>query len=273
MPLKRILESLEDLPEDIRDRKVTDLYVEKDGKYELMDVDGYVPKEQLESFRTTNRELNRKFVSVQKELDRFKDIDPDDYLRRKEIDPDEYHRLKEEAERRANDPDSGKSSALEQRITTMSRDLERITKQMKTYETELATTAKQRDDAHQKLEQHIIDSAVTDLAIKKGVHEDLLWAVKSRAHDSLKRHEGQIVVMDGDDIMLSEKNRGSYMTPDEWIESLVPQIPSLFKSSNGGGANNNGASASPRVKVISRSDPMAIGRHAEDVAVGKTIVQ
>jgi hypothetical protein len=273
MPLKRLLDSLDDLAEDLRDRKVADLYVEKDGKYELPEIDGLVPKEQFETFRTTNRELNRKFVSVQKDLERFKDIDPDTYARLKDIDPDEYQRLKEEAERRANDPDSGKASALEQRISTMARDLERVTKQLKTYETEMASTTKQRDEAHRQLEHHIIDSAVADIAIKKGVHEDLLWAVKAKARDAIRRHEGNLVVMDGEDLRLSEKHKGSYMDPEEWIESLAPEIPSLFKSSGGGGAQNNGTATSPRTRVIPRGDPLAFGRNLEDIASGKAVVQ
>lgn len=84
MALKARYDSLEDVPEDVRQ-----YYVESDGAYEL-DVDGVVPKAKLDEFRDNN-------IRLKKELERMEGVDPERY---QALLAEQKKREREDAERR-----------------------------------------------------------------------------------------------------------------------------------------------------------------------------
>ena len=60
MGMKAIVDSIEDLPEALRE-----FYAEKDGKFQLS-VDGMTSKDKLDEFRTNNVDLLKQLKDIQK---------------------------------------------------------------------------------------------------------------------------------------------------------------------------------------------------------------
>src|ERR1043166_2261184 len=88
MAVRGIYEKPDDAPEALREH-----LIQKDNRY-LLDVEGFVTKDTLDEFRTTNRTLNREREKLQKDLEGMQAQLNDVQTRYKDVDPDEYRSLK-----------------------------------------------------------------------------------------------------------------------------------------------------------------------------------
>lgn len=227
MGLKHTINKLEDVAEGVRA-----LYVQQGDKF-VLDVDGVVPKEKLDEFRTNN-------ITLQQKLDKFKDVDPTKYNELMEID----RKIKEKELL-----DAGKVDELvELRTTTMRNE----------FETEKANLTGQLSTANLKLEQLLIDNVVKTAAIKLGVIPEAVDDVVLRAKGLFRIEDGNpIPKQDGK--VLYGKDGSSPMSVDEWLTGLKSTAKHLFLSSQGSGAGGGGRQGAVNMANLTPAQKIAMG--------------
>lgn len=192
------------------------LYVERDGAWYL-DVEGVVPKERLEEFRTNNRNLTKENAELKKKI---ADIDFDDIedlkAKRKEI--EDGHIKGKKAE-----------EILEQR-----------TKEMKAAHDKALTAEKARaEKAEGDLARLKINDAALSVAMKKGLLPSATEDLTVRAQAVFKLKDGKPTAFQGEAELYGIS--GGPLTVEEWVDGLTKNAPHLFKSSTGGGAGGAGS--------------------------------
>ena len=212
MGMKAIVDSIEDLPEALRE-----FYAEKDGKFQLS-VDGMTSKDKLDEFRTNNVDLLKQLKDMK---GKYGNIDMEKY---------QELMLAEQENKDKEMIDAGKIDEL----------LEERTKRMRE---ELQGTNDELTGNNQKLtarlEKLVIDNAARDAAIKAGV-------VPTAVNDVLSRVRGTFS-LDGDDAMPKDSEGNVIYGSDgstplsiaDWVTGLQKEAPHLFPASSGGGSQHN----------------------------------
>jgi len=175
-----------------------------------LQVDGVVAKEKLDEFRSNN-------ITLSKQLERFKDVDPD--KDRALADLESKGKL------------TGKSNAegdklLEERVTTMRGEFEG---QIKTLSTELGT-------ARSQLEVLLVDNVVRDAAAKSGVTGPAIDDILLRAKAAFKMVNGVATPHDERGSVVYGKDGMTPMPVLDWVANLKKSAPHLFPGSQGSGA-------------------------------------
>lgn len=256
MALKAVLAKKADvdaLPEAQRS-----LYKETDGRF-ILDVEGMVLDEDHGALNTKLAEFRDKNIKLLKDLDKYKDVDPDKYrqtlteleqLKAKGIKPDEMQAAIAAAVEKATGP-------ITERLTAMQTE---------------------RDNAKKALDKKELDDALWKVGMASGVRDEAKEFWLAEASKVFRRDDkGNIAAFNGDQQMFSAR-RGKateLMTAEEWALEVAPKSPSLailYKDSKGGGAQNqlgnlNGA------KVLSRESGEAISGSLEEIAKGTVVVQ
>jgi len=211
MALKNKYAKAEEIPAELKS-----FYVERDGAW-LLD------SERNEELRLTN-------VTVMKERDallkRFDGIDPDDVrsLRTATMKMEEEKRKLEEAAQL-------KAGEFEKVLAA----------RLKEFQDKNLTPLQARAEAAEKrLAVVMIDDAVRDAALKRGVIPSALPDVMARARGALRLVDGQVRVYDGENLVLG-KDGVTPMISAEWVEALVSDAPHLFQANAGGGAAGSGS--------------------------------
>lgn len=86
-----------------------------------------------------------------------------------------------------------------------------------------------------RLEQIVVDKAVTEAALKHGVSETALEDVFSRAKTTFTVVDGQLTAKDG-----ALDAKGNKLSVDGWMATLAEKAPHLFKASSGASAAKPG---------------------------------
>ena len=193
-------------------------YVEKDGVF-ILDAEGVVEKGKLDEFRNNN-------IALQKRLDAFSGIDPEEHKKLAEA----AKKADEEKLKAAGNFDK----LLEQRTTAMKAD----------YDKKLADEAAKAALASKKLEQVLINDAISTAALAKGIRNSALPDVKNRGKVVFKL-DGDKVVAIGDDGQPRFDTTGQPMTIEKWMDALATDAPHLFEESKGGGAPPGGGRGAP----------------------------
>lgn len=215
MALKFKIDKLEDVAEAVRS-----MYVAKDGAYYL-DVDGVVPKERLDEFRSNN-------ITLQQQLDRFKNIDPNKYA--------ELRQIQQEIEEGKLIKEGKLEEVVNLRVGTMKQ----------TYEGQLADMTTQLTNANRQLETLMIDNVVRQVATKAGVIPTAVDDVVLRAKTTYVMEKGVPVPKVNGEIIYG-KDGTTPMPIDEWVTKLRTEAGHLFQGSSGSGAG--GGTAGGRVDV------------------------
>lgn len=218
MPLKLEIDSVDGLPDPVKP-----LYVQKDGKF-VLDVEG-VPdvtglKTALNTERTARGEAEKNLRETAKNLERFKDVDPDKYR-------DLLGREKD--------------------LTTQSKSWETLRDQLNTTH---AQELKARDEQVKGLKgtletQMITNVALTEIEKAQGSSVLLLPHIRDRA--KLVEENGKLFVRLFDDKgnPLID-NQGQYLTIAAFIGQLKQSqdFAGAFKGTgaSGGGADGGGGS-------------------------------
>lgn len=206
MALKGVLDSLDGV-----DESIAKLYTHgADGKYSL-EVEGFVPKSRLDEFRNSN-------VKLMKDMERFKDVDPEKYAAMTE----EHRKIQEKEWIEKGELDK----VVDHRVSTMRAE---FTTKETGYTSKIETQNRQ-------LESLLIDNKVREASIKLGVRATAVDDVLLRAKTLFKIHEGNAVSMDSKGDIKYGKDGTSPMSVGEWVETLKGSAEHLFNGSGGGGA-------------------------------------
>lgn len=202
------------------------LYEPVDGKFRL-NVEGAAPREKLDEFRNNN-------ITLSKQLDAFKGVDPAKYTNLLAI------------EKKLTDKELVDAGKVDEVVAT----------RVQTLKTEHDGAIKglngQLEQATRQLESLLIDSAVRVKALELGVLPTAVDDVMLRAKSSFKIIDGQAVPhQDGRPVY--GKDGVKTMGVDEWIGALSKNAPHLFQANQGGGASGsrNAGRGAPGGKMTS----------------------
>lgn len=238
MALKLKTTTLDEVPEAQRS-----LY-KQDGTEYVLDVDGAVPKEQLDTFRNTN-------IGLKKELEKFKDVDPE-----------EYRSIKKKLEEIEGKDE--KTKADKQTKEELQRQLDAIQKKAKTDLDELQRQMTARDATIQTL---MIDKEVGIMANELGVRPEALVDVTSRAKTVFRLENGVVVAYKPNGEKWYSDGTGEILKIGEWFKMLVKEAPHLFKESQGTGAT--GGTGGNRSGATTGENPFKTGNRTQQALLIK----
>lgn len=228
MALKALLDSLDGLSDDTKK-----LYLPKDGKFQL-DVDGVVPKERLDEFRTNNLTLKQQLEERDAALKKFDGVD---LTKWKELQTtDQKLRDKQLV-------DAGKIDEL------LASKLEPIKKE---FQTQLDSAKKEKDSLRGQMAALMIDEALIKIATTKGLLPSAIDDMLARGRRVFTLKDGKPVALGHDGATLLSK-AGDPVTMESWVGALSTEAGHLFKSSSGGGANGSGHGTNGS-KTITRAE-------------------
>ena len=196
-----------------------------DGKFRL-NVEGAVPREKLDEFRSNNIELLKK-------LELFKDIDPKKYGTLIEL------------EKKVNDKTLVDAGKLEEVINS------RVSSMKQEFETKEQTLTQQLESSNKQLESLVIDSAVRVTALESGVLPTAVDDVMLRARSTFKIIDGK-AVPHADGKPVYGKDGVNTMSVGEWVTALSKNAPHLFGSTQGGGSRGStrtGSGTAPKSSI------------------------
>lgn len=235
MGLKYVIDKLEDVAEASRG-----LYVQRDGKFYL-DVDGVVPKERVDEFRNNNIEL-------QKQLDKYKNIDPTKYAELKQIQQEiEEGKLIKEGK-------------LEEVVNL------RVGNMKTTYEGQLNDANTALANANRQLETLMIDNVVRAEATKAGVVATAVDDVILRAKTTYVIEKGVPVPKANGEVVYGKDGK-TPMPISEWMTGLRGTAGHLFQGSTGSGAGGGGKG--PGGVDVSKMTPAQKIQHGLNMGLNK----
>lgn len=228
MGLKFQISALTDVAEAVRG-----MY-RQEGSVYVLDVEGAVPKERLDEFRTNN-------ITLQQQLDKLKDIDPVKYR-----DLTALQRKLEEKELL----DKGEvDKVVGIRVEQMRTELQ----------TTIDTQGAQLTAAQTQLNKLLVDNVVKSAALKHGVLADAV-------DDVVLRAKNLYVVKDGVPTPTNEKGEVIYSTDgktpmpvEEWLTNLKKSAKHLFAGSSGGGAGGGHRSGSMDISTLTPAQKINLG--------------
>lgn len=229
MGLKFVVDSVDGL-----DASIAALYSKNtDGKYYL-EVDGAVAKDKLDEFRNNN-------VKLLKDLEKFKNIDPNQYQ--------ELLTLKAKSDEMKLIDAGELDKVVEQRVGQMRG----------SYEEQINNLTKNYGVAQRQLESLLIDSAVRDAAIKVGVQPTAIEDVLLRAKATFQIKDGVSIPIDSTGNTIYGKDGATPMSVQDWTSGLKKQAPHLFQGSQGGGAQGNGPGSVPNSDKMTSAQKITAG--------------
>lgn len=229
MALKYQVEKLEDVPEGQRE-----LYVASNGKF-ILQVEGAVGKDKLEEFRNNNIEL-------QKQIDRFKNIDPS------------KHQELLELQRRLQEEELIDKGEVDKLVNL------RVTAMREGYEADKGALTAQLSTASAKLEVLLVDNVVKDAAIKSGVHPAAVDDVLLRARGVYKVVDGNPVAKGADGKPLYGADGVTPLQPDEWVKNLKKSAGHLFQGFQGGGGGGGGSLPGGKdISLMTAAEKISLG--------------
>jgi hypothetical protein len=245
MPIKSIVDSLESVPENLRE-----LYTEKDGKFHIGPIEGLAPAEKVREFRDTNIALAKQLEDLTKKFSG--------------VDLEAYGGMVEQ-QRKLRDKELIDSGKVEELFA------ERMAPMRTAFEKDLGAAKEHSSKLQAQLETLLIDGAIRDAASKVGVRATAVDDVLLRGRQAFKLQDGKAVPMDGDKMLYGKG--GDPMSVDEWVSGLADRAPHLFEPSQGGGAANARANLASGGKRIQAGDNAAFLANLKDIASRKIQVQ
>ena len=239
MALKAVLdkEAYEALDEGMKK-----LYVEKDGKF-LLDAEGVEDvsglKGALEKERATVKKLKG---DLQNTIDRYKDIDPEKAREAQAtLQKMEENKLLDE----------GKvEELLAKRTERMKAD---HANQLAAINKQIDTLKMENQGVQSRLSELLIDGSLRQAATKAGVHDSAVEDIVLCGRRVWKLVDNVPTPFSGENIIYG-KDASKPVDMVEWISSLQPDAPHLFKPSGGGGATGNQSAGGGKIIILSREE-------------------
>jgi len=231
MALKLKVRTLDEIPEATRT-----LYKEADDKDGfVLDVEGVVPKGKMEEFRNAN-------VTLQKQLEAYKDVDPD-----------EYRELKKKLTEMEGQTGKEKQQTKEE----MQKQIDALNKKATKDADDLRAQIAQRDQTIQTL---MIDKEVSLQANEVGVRPEALIDVIQRSKTIFRLQNGVVVAFKPDGEKWYSDSTGEILKIGEWLKVLVKDAPHLFKESQGTAAVGG---ATGGKKMVTGENPWKTGNRTD----------
>lgn len=121
------------------------------------------------------------------------------------------------------------------------------------FEQEKKNLAIERDKLNQRLEEVLIDTGLTQAAVKARVRETAIPDVLGRGRRVWHLREGKpLPLRDDGETVIYGKNPSQPMNMEEWVASLQNDAPHLFEENRGTGAAPGGRSSGNGRIVITR---------------------
>ena len=255
MPLKIFIDSLEDVPEDIRDSYVAD------GERFKLNFDLIKDHEGVTKIRKTANELDKKAKDSAKALEelqaKYGDLDPD--AAREALKAIEDAGDKELL-------DEGKVEELvEKKTGQMKADFE---KQIEAKDKRIAELESNAEGLTGELSSIKIYDAVKDAALSKGARKDALTDIANRAKEVWSLVDGNPMAKKDNETIYGKS--GEALTIDEWVETLASEASYLFEPNSGGGAKGGDSQSSQG--GIGKVSMAAAGDNLEKIASGEVTV-
>lgn len=244
MALKATIDTLEEVPEVARD-----MYVARDGKFHIS-VDGLVPKDRLDEFRSNNIAFKREIDDLKKT---YEGVDVAKY---KTLTAKEQQLLDKTL------IDAGKVEELvELRIAAMRTEHNSVVDTLKA-----SDTAKGR-----QLEGLLIDNALRDAAAKSGVRPTAIDDVLLRGRQVFRLHEGVATAFEGDKPVYGKNSEP--LSIGDWVGGLSERASHLFEPNTGGGAGKGVQTGGGTSNKMTRAQYDALPFEGRAAAiVGKELV-
>lgn len=216
MKLKYIVTNESELPTDATLRG---LYTQTGDKW-VLDIEGAVPKSQLDEFRTNN-------VTLKQKLDAFTAL----------ADGITPERVKELIEKEDTFK-GGNAKTAEQIAAEVDR---RVAEMKAKQEKDISERDQRISTLTGDLESYVIDQALiaagVDLGLRGTAHEDLTF----RGRKAFKLDEHRKPVAIGADGQVQYGPTGEPLSPKDYVGQLLKTAPHLFDPSAGSGAGGSGA--------------------------------
>jgi hypothetical protein len=211
-----------------------------DGSWHLQ-VEGMVPKAQLDEFRNNNIDLTKK-------LEKFKDVDVDKYKELINRSEDDFKKAVLAATAKLTEEQV--EAAVTTRVKKMQLDHEAEAKALKDANTNMSSL----------LSVAMIDNAVRAEAIKAGVQDTAVDDVVLRARTTFKLVDTSVVAFNPKGEKLFDKDGQTPLPVSTWVVDLKKTAPHLFRGMEGGGAGGGrGAGGAPDVSKMSPTQKIAAG--------------
>lgn len=234
MALKYRIKKLEDVPEAVRG-----LY-KPDGEEFILDAEGIVPKERLDEFRENN-------ITLQKQLEKLKDIDPAKYRELTEL------------QREVEEGRLLKAGKIDEVVNS------RVTAMKKALEEERDGYRSRAESSESQLSVLLIDSAVRNEALKLGVVSTALDDVVLRARSIYKMKDGAAVPHNEKGEVIFGTDGKTPMAMNDWVTGLKKNAPHLFATSQGGGAGGGNRLGATDLSKATAVQKISMGLAASDL--------
>lgn len=201
---KFILDSLDGV-----DQNHHAFYEQTDDKKWRLKVEGAVPREKLEEFRTNN-------VQMKEQLKKFEGIDPEQY--KKDVERLKTAKTDEDLEKQISDRTAQMRQEHAAAIAKMTGDLE---------------------SSQKMLEVMVIDGEVRRYAAELGAYPTAVDDLILRARGTFKVEKGVAMPYKDGQVQYG-KDAINPMTMKEWLTDTSKNAPHLFNPNQGGGAKGSG---------------------------------
>lgn len=220
MPLQLVVDSLEAVPEALRDQ-----YVEANGKFRL-NVDGYEDPAGLKSALQKEREAAKTYE---------KQVKAWAALGKSPEDIQELLRKQQEMEEKELVDKKEFDKLFEKRMERLKSDYEKKL-------ADVAAAAEASDRRAQSFQGRVLDDSIRAAAAKAGLHQHAIDDALLRARSIFTLGEdGHAVQMGEDGRPVLGKDGKSPFTPLEWLDGMKEKAPHWFPATaSGGGAGDGG---------------------------------
>jgi hypothetical protein len=233
--------------DEITDDTTRALYKESDDKDGfVLDVEGAIPKGQLDEFRNSN-------TTLRKQLEAFKDIDPE-----------EYKTLKAKLAELEGKTEKQKQETKEE----LQKQIEALNRKAVKDQDDLKAELAKRDQTIQTL---MIDKEVSIQANEVGVRTEALTDVIARAKNVFKLQNGVVVAFKPDGEKWYSDTTGEILKIPEWFKILLKEAGHLFKESQGTGST--GGATGGKKPPVSTDNPWKTGNRTDQAMVIKQDIQ
>lgn len=254
MALKAILDSLDSVPEGLREHYKKD---ETSGKYRL-DADGVEDvtglKSALEKERNERKTTSQKLKELTEQLG---DLDP---AKAREA----LKKLQEMEDKKM--IDAGKiDELLAHRTERMKQDFEN---QSKAFNKTIEDRTKERDQLNGRLSELLIDNGLRQAAVKAGIRPEAVEDAVLWGKQLYRIKDGNPVPMKGDQVLYG-KNPNEPMPMEEYFSGLTTEKSHWFAESTGGGAGGkkkggDGPAKKKRSEMTFSEKSKFISEHGQD---------
>jgi len=260
MALTAVIERLEDVAEDMRS-----LYTEKEGVGYILDIANVKDHpDAMGAFAALGVERTKN-KSLKAELEKFKDVDLDDYKIRSELDLDEIDSLRQRQAAQEENGNNGKKQSGSEIEAEVSK---RVESMVRKYTSEIDARDSSIKDLNAKLSESVklmttfqLNQEVDAASVKVGVKPSAMTDVRDRAAKIFRMEEGTLTPFGTDGEVIRGADAVHAQTVEEFIVSLQPTAEHLFQGSSGSGGSGSGEK--PKAgRVRSKKDLQTVDQQA-----------